>query len=98
MTAVLKEQVENIVVIYAPTGKDAKLISQILERIGIASKVCTNTAEVMDQFAVGVGAFLLAEEALSKDLLSSLTHFLNKQPTWSDLPILVMSHTGLESP
>lgn len=45
----------------------------------------------------GAGAFVVSEEALSADA-SGLHAFLAAQPVWSDLPIIVLSRSGSESP
>ncbi len=89
---------ENRVVIHAPTGKDAKLIAQVLERTGVESHVCVRAADVSGELKKGVGAFVLVNEALSAPLLRQLTQFLAEQPAWSDLPVLVMSQRGFDSP
>lgn len=89
---------ENRVLIYAPTGKDARLMAQLLVRAHIDAYVCTGPAEVIVEINKGVGALLLVDEALRTSLLKPLTHFLNVQPTWSDLPVFVMSNRSLASP
>ena len=89
---------ENRVLIYAPTGKDAKLIAQVLVRAHIEAHVCIGPAEVIVEMNKGVGALLLVDEALSTSLLKPLTHILGLQPTWSDLPVFVMSNRSLASP
>ena len=89
---------ENRVLIYAPTGKDARLIAQVLVRAHIDAYVCSGPNEVVVEINKGVGALLLVDEALSTSLLKPLAHFLSVQPTWSDLPVFVMSNHGLASP
>jgi signal transduction histidine kinase len=90
--------VESRVLIYAPTGKDARLIAQILERAEMHSFVCLRSSEIAEELKNGVGALLLVDEALTASLLRQLTDFLIDQPSWSDLPILVLSRRGLDSP
>ncbi len=82
---------DNKVVIFAPTGKDARLIEQVLERAGIGNLACANASEVLTQIYQGVGAVMLVDETLNESILKPLTHFLRHQPAWSDLPILVLS-------
>jgi len=89
--------VEDRVVIYAPTGKDARLIAQVLVRTGVDSVVCMRTADVGERLKEGAGALLLVDEVLDHALLKVLSHYLGEQPTWSDLPVLVMSTRGLDS-
>ncbi len=89
---------ENRVLIYAPIGKDARLISQVLERAGIECFICTHVAEIIDELGKGVGAFFIVEEALNAEFLRSFSGFLKYQQTWSDLPIIVLSKRGLDAP
>ena len=89
---------ENRVLIYAPTGKDAKLIAQVLVRAHIDAYVCSSPGEVIVELNKGVGALLLVDEALSTSLLKPLAQFLSVQHAWSDLPVFVMSNRGLDSP
>jgi signal transduction histidine kinase len=89
--------VEDRVVVFAPTGKDARLIAQVLARAGVDSCVCTRAADVASQLKQGAGALLLVDEVLDAALLKLVSQYLGEQPTWSDLPILVMSTRGLDS-
>ncbi len=89
---------ENRIVIFAPTGKDARLIAQVLRHAGVDHHQCATAAEVIDELARGAGGLLLADEALSAQLVSHLIAYFAEQPTWSDLPVLVMSHRGVDTP
>lgn len=89
---------EQRVLIYAPVGKDARLVCQVLERAGLGSFICGRTTEIATELAKGVGTLFIAEEGLTADFLKSITQFLKQQQTWSDLPILVLSKRGLDSP
>ncbi len=89
---------ENRILIHTPTGKDGKLIAGVLWRGGeLASRICTSSSELADELLRGAGALVVADEALTPDLLRSLTLFLRQQQAWSDLPILVLSKHGLDS-
>ena len=89
---------ESRVVIFAPTGKDAKVLAKVLERNAIECHVCIDGAEVVDELKKGAGALLLVDEALTVQLVEPLIQHLSHQATWSDLPIFLMSHRGLDSP
>lgn len=88
---------ENRVVIYAPTGKDARLIAQVLSLSNISCIVSESSSDLFDHLNEGVGALLLVDEVLTGQLLSSLCHFVRNQAKWSDLPILVLTHKGFDS-
>ncbi len=89
---------ENRILIYAPIGKDARLVSQLLGRAGLDCFICAQPAEIIDELAKGVGALFIVDEALTPGFLKSFMLFLSHQQTWSDLPILVLSKQGLKSP
>ena len=89
---------ENRVLVYAPTGKDGKLISKVLERADLDCYVCSSSDELIDELSKGVGTMLVADEALTTDFLRSITRYLKQQQAWSDLPVLVLSKRGLDSP
>jgi signal transduction histidine kinase/ActR/RegA family two-component response regulator len=90
--------VEFRVVIHAPTGKDARLIAQVLLRGEMAHHVCTHASDIISELAKGAGALLIAEEALSSVLLRAVSGYLSQQHAWSDLPVLVLGSIGMEGP
>lgn len=89
---------EHRILVHAPTGKDGKLIATVLARAGIECRVCASGREIGDELCKGAGALVVADEALTSDMLRTLTQFLRQQHAWSDLPILVLSRRGLDSP
>lgn len=90
--------VEHRVLVYTPTGKDGKLIAKVLERAALGCQVCGSSSEIVAELGRGAGCILIADEVLTTSFLRDLTQFLKEQPTWSDLPILVLSKRGLDSP
>jgi len=90
--------VEHRVLVYAPTGKDGKLIAKVLEHADLACQVCATPGEIIAELERGAGCILIADDALTADFMKAITQFLRDQPTWSDLPILVLSKRGLDSP
>lgn len=89
---------EHRVIIHAPIGKDARLVADVFRRAGVDCFICATTSEVVDELGKGVGTLFIVDEALSADFLRSITHFLAQQQTWSDLPTLVLSKRGFDSP
>lgn len=89
---------ESRILIHAPIGKDARLIAQVLERTKVDSFICARATELLGELNKGAAALVLVDEALSSSLLKSLGYFLDEQPAWSDLPILVLSQRKLDSP
>ena len=80
--------------ILAPFGRDATLAAEALAKAGMHSAVCTDLAELCRQIPVGVGAVLLTEETLTSGDVGCLVELLNRQPPWSDLPLVILTGGG----
>jgi len=89
--------VERRIVICAPTGRDASLTASVLQSVGIHSIVCANSDELMKQLPLGAGALLLVEEVVSGAAMRPLADYVAAQPTWSDIPILLLTRSGADS-
>lgn len=79
------------VFVLAPSGKDAQLIGAALERSSIATLRCASVADVIERSGEGIGALLVAEEALGGREGLQLQRYIERQPTWSDLPVLLLT-------
>ena len=97
MTEGGREQLDQRVLVLAPTSKDAHLTRSVLERAGVICVCCSTLNQVTDELEAGAGAVLLAEEAVSPATKSSLTKWVARQPPWSDLPVLVLARVGADS-
>lgn len=91
------DEPEQRVLVLAPTGRDAELTSQVLRRQGFTAAVCRDEHELVCALACGAGTLLLADEALDPVAVDLLVQQLDRQPFWSDLPILVLT-LGEKSP
>ncbi len=84
-----------LVRIVAPTGRDAELVQTVLRQGGIAAEVWGgDVAAATHDGEYPIGPLLIAEEALSAGLVGQLRRLVLGQPTWSDLPILVLTASG----
>jgi signal transduction histidine kinase/ActR/RegA family two-component response regulator len=88
---------ERRIVICTPTGQDAPLTSRVFRSVDIGSMVCRDTAELLEQLPRGAGALLLAEEVISGSAMRPLADYVASQPTWSDIPILLLTRSGADS-
>jgi signal transduction histidine kinase len=82
---------EYRILIHAPVGKDARLIAGLFGRAGIDCSVCAHLGELVEELGRGVGALLVADEAITPEFMRALRHFIEHQQGWSDLPVLIMS-------
>jgi PAS domain S-box-containing protein len=83
------------VAVLTPTGQDARITEKVLARSGLAPRVCADMAAVCSLIAKEeVGLILLAEEALASSAKASLFASLDEQPSWSDVPIVILTGEG----
>lgn len=88
---------EQRVLLLAPTGRDAQLSQSILAQAGLSCAVCADIESICTEIEHGAGSVVLAEEVLTLESLRRLQEALARQPTWSDLPIVVLTHRGTNS-
>jgi signal transduction histidine kinase/ActR/RegA family two-component response regulator len=86
------------VLVLTPTRRDAELSSALLERAGIQCRCCASLDEIHGELDAGAGALLLPEEAIEGERNATLLQWLQRQPPWSDLPLLVLARAGADSP
>ena len=79
------------VLVVAPTGRDATLMTSFLQERGIPSLDCGSVARAVPELENGAGALVLADEALADDDTQTLLATLNRQPSWSDLPTILLT-------
>jgi len=54
-------------------------------------EVCADIDEACREIERGVGALIFTQEALLPDVTPRLAHSLDKQPAWSDVPIIILT-------
>src|SRR6478752_139255 len=86
------------VLVLVPTGRDADNTGRLLSGAGVSCVACRDVADVCREMRAGVGAVLLTEEAFVLDTDGCLTAELSAQPRWSDVPVIVLTRGGPESP
>jgi len=82
---------ENAVLVLTPVGRDAALAARALEQGGIAVVVCADGEALASHVAAGAGAALVAEDALTPDVVARLVDVLAAQAPWSDFPFLIFT-------
>jgi signal transduction histidine kinase len=82
------------VIVIAPTGRDGQLICNLLTRIGLEASEFSDCAAACREAGNGVGAFIVADEVLTPASASTLAAFVGREPSWSDLPVIVLTHGG----
>jgi PAS domain S-box-containing protein len=91
VTARSAERREERILILAPTGTDAEVISAAAAEGGFASEHVADMASLRKAIGEGAGALVLADAGFSPAEVGSLRETLRAQPSWSDIPILLVS-------
>jgi PAS domain S-box-containing protein len=92
--------------VVAPIGRDAELIVALLQASGVAVEACPNALDLIDSLSrpnttgaddstiPPLGPLVLTEESLTSEIIDRLAKFVRSQPTWSDLPLLILTTGG----
>jgi signal transduction histidine kinase len=84
----------DVVLISAPIGADAVNIRAVLERFGLAPRICGTVPELETGLKGDCGAIVLTEEALTPESKAVLGRSFATQPAWSDIPVVLISSVG----
>lgn len=93
-----RRAIESRVLLHTPTGRDSQLAQRVLAADSIDSVVCHTVQDVLAELERGAGALVAQEETLTAPVLKQLGAWVASQPNWSDIPILVVTHQGADSP
>jgi signal transduction histidine kinase/CheY-like chemotaxis protein len=74
-----------------PTGRDAELATRALERAGLHAEACATFEQLCDEIVEGAGAALITQEALVPRAMACLREVIERQPAWSDFPLLIFT-------
>ena len=85
---------DECILILAPVGRDGPAMASLLMERGFTVTVCQSSAELRTRLRAGAGTLLLTEEALELAQLPELLGQLDKQPSWSELPLILLTHGG----
>src|SRR5688572_19840995 len=89
--------VEERILVLAPTYRDNALVCSVLQQARIDCLGCKSLEEVCAELSRGAAALMVAEEALATDEQRHLVQWLDEQPQWSDLPVLLLARRGADS-
>jgi signal transduction histidine kinase/CheY-like chemotaxis protein len=88
------DNIDERVLILAPTGRDASLTGTYLSEASITVEACASMEELCAGAEAGAGAALISEEALTPLALQCLVEALGQQPAWSDFPLVILTSGG----
>jgi signal transduction histidine kinase/CheY-like chemotaxis protein len=81
-------------VILAPTGRDGQLAALILSEGAFSSKICADIPTLGEELERGAALAIVADEAVRSADLRPLRMFLQRQPPWSDFPVVLLTSRG----
>ncbi|MBW8789862.1 MAG: PAS domain-containing protein, partial [Rhizobium leguminosarum] len=92
--AAIPNSVKPKALIYAPAGRDAQVAVSLIEEAGLSSIAAADlnvfASSLKDDIALGV----LTEEAVRWSDLKPIAAWVSAQPSWSDLPFIVLTTRG----
>ncbi|WP_263286975.1 ATP-binding protein [Pseudomonas sp. GL-R-26] len=82
-------------IILAPRGRDGQIALMMLKKAGLHGVISRDLPGLCAELEQGAGLLLISSEALLGADLEPLIRLIEQQPTWSDLPIVLMTnHRG----
>jgi signal transduction histidine kinase/CheY-like chemotaxis protein len=88
---------EERMLIFAPTGRDAALTAEMLTKSGLAADVCRDLPSSLNEIARGAAGVLVAEEVITASAAQQIGAVLEAQEAWSDLPFIVFMGTSSDT-
>lgn len=82
------------VLILAPRGRDAAVAASLLKDSKLDSRAVSDLAALVKALDDAVSLVLITQEELNNADLRGLDQWLKAQPTWSDIPIVILTHAG----
>jgi PAS domain S-box-containing protein len=78
----------------APYGRDSAVARSLLAACNIEGVRAASIAELAASLHAEIGLVVATEEAFQKADLTPLVTWLRGQPSWSDLPMVVLTYSG----
>ncbi|MBV8751859.1 MAG: response regulator [Hyphomicrobiales bacterium] len=79
------------VLVFAPIGRDGPASAELLRSAGLETIICADLDALVSAIEEGADAVFLAEEGVFGKEVAPLTHWIDRQPAWSDLPFIVLT-------
>lgn len=86
----LSDAIRDRVLVLAPTGDDAAVVSQVLAERGFDVFPVADLPSLARELALGAGVALIASEAFDdSESITTLQEVLEAQEPWSEMPLLI---------
>ncbi|MEA3161713.1 MAG: hypothetical protein QOD95_3261, partial [Gammaproteobacteria bacterium] len=89
---------ERKVLVLPPTRRDGDVTRALLRDVGLDCDVVGNARSLASRLNTSIGAVVLTDAAVADPGLSSVMDALDRQPQWSDMPVILLSKPEMRSP
>ena len=96
--ALVGGQPDQRVLLVPPTRRDGEVTQELLRRADVRCDICEDARALHLQMQAGVGAILLCEHALIDPHIADVLVALQAQPSWSDIPVVLLTRDRDPSP
>jgi PAS domain S-box-containing protein len=79
------------ILVLAPIGRDAQVMKELVEPEGSICEICRDVPDLRGKLDNEVAGVVLTDEVLAGRDVTSLLSWCEDQPSWSDMPIIVLS-------
>jgi signal transduction histidine kinase/CheY-like chemotaxis protein len=86
------------VLLLAPTRRDREATLELLRRAGIEANPYEGARMLAAEIETSVGAILMTDAAFIDPHIDQVLAALSRQPPWSDVPIVLLCHSGTPPP
>ncbi|MCD6073273.1 MAG: hybrid sensor histidine kinase/response regulator [Rhodospirillales bacterium] len=80
--------------ILAPHGRDALVAEGLLKEAGVDPLICADLAILHSELGHDISLAIVTEETMFDADLRGIAAWIDKQPSWSDLPFIVLTRRG----
>ncbi len=80
--------------IHTPIGRDAPIAAALLQEAGLRANIVATLDALVADLNENVAFAVMTEEALRSVDLRPLVSWIETQPSWSDLPIIILTARG----
>ena len=78
------------VLVLAPYRRDADYLRQLLSEHDLEVRICSTGDSVEPYLSASPGVLVATHEALTPDVVSAVADWLETQPSWSEMPVVVL--------
>jgi two-component system, sensor histidine kinase len=96
-TALFSRSNDFRVLLLPPTRRDGEVTRAFLERAGLSCALCDDAASLAAQIGLGMGAVVITDALATDPQLPRVIEALAGQPSWSDVPTIVLTRTDLKA-